>query len=177
LTLAGFVRFFHSTPTQQDASMSRSKDFRPLLIAGVVFIAGGSVAAGLTGADAAKARIDHMKGQGAAMKAIGDQLKTGAPDMAVIKVQAAKLEASSRELTTWFPAGSGQSAYAKSKALPVIWTDKAKFAEKAEALRTAVNKLNAVAQAGDAAAVGPAVKEVGAACKGCHETFKAKDET
>jgi cytochrome c556 len=157
--------------------MPRFHAFRPVLTAGVVLIVGGSVAAGLTGAEAAKARIDHMKGQGAAAKAIADQLKTGTPDMAVVKVQAGKLEASSKELTTWFPAGSGQSAYAKSKALPVIWTEQAKFAEKADALRVATAKLNAVAKAGDAAAVGPAFKEVGAACKGCHENFKAKDNT
>jgi cytochrome c556 len=157
--------------------MSRSTAFGPPLLAAVVLIAGGSVAAGLSGADAAKARIDHMKGQGAAMKAIGEQLKSGAPDMAVIKVQAAKLAASSKELPTWFPAGSGQSAYAKSKALPVIWTDQTKFAEKAAAVRTAAAKLDAVAQAGDAAAIGPAFKDVGAACKGCHQTFEAKDKT
>jgi cytochrome c556 len=118
-----------------------------------------------------------MKGQGAALKAINEQLKAGAPDMAVVKVNAAKLEASSKELPTWFPAGSGQSAYAKSKALPVIWTDHAKFEEKAAAVRTATAKLNADAQAGAAAAIGPDVKAVGAACKGCHESFKAKDET
>ena len=157
--------------------MSRFKAYGPLLVAGVVLIAGGSVAAGLTGAEAAKARLDHMKGQGAAMKAIGEQLKSGAPDMGVVKVQAAKLEASSKELTTWFPAGSGQSAYAKSKALPVIWTEPAKFAEKASALPPAAAKLNAAAQAGDAAAVGPAFKAVAAACKGCHESFEAKDKT
>jgi cytochrome c556 len=156
--------------------MSRSKAFGPSLVCGVVLIAGGSVAAGLTGEAAAKARIDHMKGQGAAMKALVDQLKTGAPDMAVVKVSAAKLEASSKALTSWFPAGSGQSAYAKSKALPVIWTDHAKFEEKAAALRTATAKLNADAQAGAVAAIGPDVKAVGAACKGCHENFEAKDK-
>jgi cytochrome c556 len=157
--------------------MSGFPAFRSVLFAGVVLIAGGSVAAGLSGAEAAKARADHMKGQGAAMKAISEQLKTGSPDMAVIKVQAAKLDTSSKALTTWFPVGSGQSAYAKSKALPVIWTEPAKFAEKAAALRPAAAKLNAVAQAGDAAAVGPAFKAVGAACKSCHESFEAKDKT
>jgi cytochrome c556 len=157
--------------------MSRSKAFGPLLLCAVVLVAGGSVAAGLTGAEAAKARIDHMKGQGAAMKAIGEQLKTGAPDMAVIKVNATKLEASSKEITSWFPAGSGHSAYAKSKALPVIWTDHAKFEEKATALRTATAKLSADAQAGAVAAIGPDAKAVGAACKGCHDTFEAKDKT
>jgi cytochrome c556 len=157
--------------------MSRSKAFGPLLMCGVVLAAGGSIAAGLTGAEAAKARIDHMKGQGAAMKAIADQLKTGAPDMATVKVNTAKLEASSRELVTWFPAGSGQSVYAKSKALPVIWTDHAKFEEKAAALRTAAAKLNADAQADATAAIGPDLKATAAACKGCHENFEAKDKT
>ncbi|MDB5482481.1 MAG: hypothetical protein JWO83_3534 [Caulobacteraceae bacterium] len=157
--------------------MSRYKAFGPLLLSGAILMAGGSVAAGLTGAEAAKARIDHMKGQGAAMKAIAEHLKTGAPDMSVVKVQAAKLDASSKELTTWFPPGSGQSAYAKSKALPVVWTDKAKFAEKAATLRTAAAKLNADAQAGSAAAIGPGFKATGAACKGCHESFEAKDKT
>ena len=157
--------------------MLRSKAFGPLLLSGVVLLAGASVAAGLTGAEAAKARIDHMKGQGAAMKAIGEQLKSGAPDMAVVKLDAAKLEASSKELPTWFPAGSGQDAYAKSKALPVVWTDKARFAEKAAAIRLAAAKLNADAQAGNAAAIGPDLKATGAACKGCHETFEAKDKT
>ena len=157
--------------------MTRSKAVGPLLVAVAALVGGGSIAAGLTGAEAAKARIDHMKGQGAAMKAIAEQLKSGAPDMAVVKVNAAKLEASSKSVTTWFPAGSGHSAYAKSKALPVIWTDKAKFAEKAAALRTAAAKLNADAQAGNVAAIGPDMKATGGACKGCHESFEAKDKT
>jgi cytochrome c556 len=148
-----------------------------MLLSSVVLLASGSVAAGLTGAEAAKARIDHMKGQGAAVKAIGEQLRSGAPDMTVVKLNAAKLEASSKELPTWFPAGSGQDAYAKSKALPAIWTDKGKFADKAAALRTAAVKLNADAQAGNAAAIGPDLKATGAACKGCHESFEAKDKT
>lgn len=157
--------------------MSRSNALAPRFVAGVVLVAGGSVAAALSGEDAARARIDHMKGQGAAMKAIGEQLKTGAPDRAVVKVNTAKLKASSKALTSWFPAGSGQSAYAKSKALPVVWTDHAKFEEKAAALRTAVAKLNVDAQAGATAAIGPDFKATAAACKGCHENFEAKDKT
>ena len=60
--------------------MTRSKARGPLLACGIFLVAGGSAAAGLTGVEAAKARIDHMKGQGAALKAISEQLKTGAPD-------------------------------------------------------------------------------------------------
>ena len=151
--------------------------FGPLLLVGAVLIAGAGVAAGMTGAEAAKARIDHMKGMGAAMKAVGEQLKSGAPDPAVIKAQAVKIDMGAKALDTWFPAGSGKDAYAKSKALPVVWSDQAGFETKAKALAAAAAKLDAVAQAGDVAAIGPATHEVGAACKSCHEKFKAKDES
>jgi cytochrome c556 len=157
--------------------MSGLKAYGSLLTAGVILIAGGSVAAGLSGEEAAKARIDHMKGQGAAMKAIAEQLKGGGPDIAVIRVQTAKLEASSKELPTWFPPGSGQLAYGKSRALPVIWTEPEKFAGKAAALRTAVAKMNADAQAGNLAAIGADYQATGAACKACHQTFEAKEKT
>jgi len=151
--------------------------FGPPLLAGAVLIAGGGVAAGMTGAEAAKARIDHMKAMGAAMKAVGEQLKSGATDPAVIKVQVAKIDVGAKALDTWFPTGSGKDAYAKSQALPVVWTDPAGFETKAKALAAAAAKLDAAAQAGQAAAIGPAAHEVGAACKSCHEKYKAKDES
>jgi cytochrome c556 len=156
--------------------MSRPQALGPLTLAGIVLIAGGAVAAGLGGAEAAKAREQHMKSLGAASKAIFEQVKTGAPDIAVVKVNAAKIDAAAHELPTWFPAGSGQPAIAKSEALPLVWTDAAGFAVKAKALETAAGQLSAVAQAGDAAGVPAAFKAVGAACKGCHETYKAKDK-
>lgn len=157
--------------------MSRSKALGPLALTGAVLLAGGALAAGLTGAEAAKARMEHMKALGAATKAIIEQVKTGAPDLAVVKVNAAKIDAGAKALPTWFPAGSGQSADPKSHALPLIWTDTAGFQTKAEDFASAAAKLDAVAQSGQAAGVVPALKAVGAACKGCHETYKAKDES
>jgi cytochrome c556 len=157
--------------------MSRPKVFQPLLAAfAMAVVAGGALAAGLSGADAAKDRMEHMKAMGAASKAIFDQLKSGAPDLAVVKVQAAKIDASAKILPTWFPAGSGQEAYAKSAALPAIWTDPAGFAAKARGLAGAADKLDAVAQAGDTAALGAAAHDLGGACKACHDSFKAKEK-
>jgi cytochrome c556 len=140
-------------------------------------VAGAAVAAGLSSADAAKARMEHMKGLGAASKAVVEQLKSGAPDLAVIKVQAGKIDDGAKALPTWFPAGSGQSADPKSEALPVVWTDAAGFQAKAKTFADAAAKFDAIAQSGNAAAVGAAFHDVGAACKGCHETYKAKDKT
>ena len=159
--------------------MLNLKSFAQLLLVGTIVIAGGAVAAGLTGAEAtkaARARMEHMKGLGAAAKAIGEQLKSGAPDIQIVKINAVKIKDASEVLPTWFPAGSGQEAEPKSHALPVIWTDRAKFEIKAKALATAAAQLHADAQAEKTADIGPDMRDVGAACKGCHETFKAKDE-
>lgn len=157
--------------------MPRLSSLGPVLLAGVVLTAGAAGAAALTGADAAKDRIDHMKAMGAATKAILDSLKSGKPDMVLIREKAAKIDASARDLPNWFPPGSGQKAYAKSHALPVVWTDRAGFQAKAKDLQTAAAHLNAVAQSGQAAEIGGAFHDVGAACKACHEKFKAKDES
>ncbi len=154
----------------------RRRGARTLLAAGAIFVAGAAAAAGLTGAEAAKARMEHMKTLGAATKAVVEQLKSGTPDPAVIKVQAAKLDDGAKALPSWFPAGSGQSADPKSEALPVVWTDWSGFQTKAKAFADAAAKFDAVAKAGDKAAIGPALHDVGAACKGCHETYKAKDK-
>ncbi len=157
--------------------MTLSKPLAALLFAGAILIAGATVAEALHGAEAAKDRMGHMKALGKSSKAVFEQVKSGAPDMAVVKVEAGKIALASRQLPSWFPPGSGQKAEPKSHALPVIWTDMAGFETKAKAFAAAAARLDAATQSGDAAAVGPAFHDVGAACKGCHETFKEKDKT
>lgn len=157
--------------------MTRHNRFGLLVGAALALSASVALAAGLSGADAVKDRQSHMKALGAAAKALGEQLRSGAPDAAVVKVQAAKIDDAAKALPGWFPAGSGASSGAKTQALDLIWSDPAGFAKKQQALAVAAQKLNAAAQSGDMAAVGPAMQAVGGACKGCHETFKAKDKT
>ena len=157
--------------------MPRFSALGPALAAGVLLVAASAVAAGLTGAEAAKARSEHMKAMGGAAKALREQLLSGHADPAVVRVQTAKILAGAKDLPTWFPAGSGKSAAPKSHALDVVWTDPAGFDGKAKALLAAAQKLDAAAQTGDAAAVGAAFKDTGAACKGCHEKFEEKDKT
>jgi cytochrome c556 len=60
----------------------------------------------------------------------------------------------------------------KTRALPAIWTDSAKFKEAQDRLRGAVTKL--VAAAKDEAAFKGAAGEVGKSCGGCHTDFRAK---
>ena len=60
----------------------------------------------------------------------------------------------------------------KNRALPAIWAEPAKFKEAAERLQSATAKLAAAAK--DEGAFKAAAGEVGKACGGCHENFRAK---
>lgn len=60
----------------------------------------------------------------------------------------------------------------KSKALPAIYENEAKFKEAQDRFHGAVTKL--VAAAKDEAAFKAAAGEVGKACSGCHNDFRAK---
>ena len=157
--------------------MSRSRRIAPWTAAMVVLVSGAALAAGLTGADALKDRQSHMKGMGAATKAIGEQVHSGKPDMSVVQAEAAKIDAAAQQLPNLFPAGSGATTGLKTEALPVIWTDPSGFAAKAHALAVAAHDFDAAVKAGDSAAIGATGNKLGAACKGCHESYRAKEKT
>lgn len=143
--------------------------------AAFVFAATACLGAGLSAADSVKARQQHFKELGGAAKAIGDQFKSGSPDAAIVKAQAAKLSQLAATLPTWFPAGTGPEAGVKTRALPVIWTDGPGFSAAAKNLAVETAKLNALASAGDVAGAGAQMQAVGAACGGCHKKYRGPE--
>ncbi|MEO8811998.1 MAG: cytochrome c [Caulobacteraceae bacterium] len=148
------------------------------LAAGLLVLCGGvALAAGLTGADAAKDRAQHMKGLGAAAKALGEQFRSGTPDPAVVRLQAERIDTAAKTLPTWFPAGSGAQAWPKSAALPVVWTDAAGFAAAARNFQLAAARLDAAAATGDMTATGAAAKPALGACKACHDKFRRPEKS
>jgi cytochrome c556 len=62
----------------------------------------------------------------------------------------------------------------KSRALPVIWTDAAKFKQSQDQLRTSVGALVAATKGGNEAGVKSAVSDVLKACNSCHDNFREK---
>lgn len=62
----------------------------------------------------------------------------------------------------------------KSRALPAVFSDSAKFREGADAMRKSVAGLAKISKGGDEAAIKSAIAEVGKTCGGCHENFRAK---
>ncbi len=133
-----------------------------------------AIAYAATPAQTIVARQANFKSIGKAMKGMSDELKKEAPSIKVLRANSATLAGLSGKLPTWFPAKSGPEAGVKTAALPAIWSNNAEFQRAAAAFAKAANALNATAKQGDVAAIGKATQGLGATCKGCHDSFKAK---
>ncbi len=144
------------------------------VVAGAMLMASGGavVAAEPTPTEIIKTRQDDLKAMGGAMKAMGDQLKSGMPDKVVVEENAKKVDAFAKQLPTWFPKGTGPEAGVKTAAKPEIWTTPDDFKTKAEALAPEADKLVQVAATGDAAAIGAQMQATGKACGACHKVYR-----
>ncbi len=71
-----------------------------------------------------------------------------------------------------FPAGSGASA-GTTDALDAIWQNPTDFSAKLNKLQAEANALRKIAALGDQASFVEQFKKVGAACKACHDKYKA----
>lgn len=128
------------------------------------------------GGKAAWARHDNFKAQGAAFKAILDELKKDPPDQAVLITNADKLKGTSTALPSWFPKGSGPESGVKTDAKAEVWTDAAGFAAAANRLQVEVSKFQQLAMAGDVAGMKTQSRVVGGACKNCHDKYRVPEK-
>lgn len=62
----------------------------------------------------------------------------------------------------------------KTRALPEVYTNQAKFKEAAERMQSEVAKLAQVSKSGDEGAVKAQIGAVGKACGNCHDNFRQK---
>lgn len=93
-------------------------------------------------------------------------------DAKALEMRATRLAQLAPMIAEGFPAGSQTGAPTKAKA--EIWQDMADFRDKASKLETATNGLVAASKTGDLKQIGPALGEVGAACKACHDKYRAE---
>jgi cytochrome c556 len=149
------------------------KTFRILAIAALA--SAPVMAAAPAPQDIINARMAGMKKMGGAMKAIGEQLKTGAPDKAIVTAAAQTITATAKAQGKLFPANTRPAAGLKTGALPAIWTDRKTFDADMAKLVAESTKLSAVAGTGNAATIGAQMKAVGATCGACHRQFRAED--
>jgi cytochrome c556 len=68
----------------------------------------------------------------------------------------------------------GEGTDKDTKARPEIWTKRSDFDAKMDKMVNEAGRLPAVARGGDMAAFKKQVADVGAACKACHDDYRAK---
>lgn len=93
-------------------------------------------------------------------------------DAAEVKRRALTVSYLSLLLQEAFPEGSGASA-GTTDALDSIWTNPTDFAEKLKTMQVESNALRKVAELGDQVSFNEQFRKLGAACKGCHDKYKA----
>jgi len=146
---------------------------RKLLLTGIVAVfamAGAGLAQAQSATDAIAARKAGMDLTAAA---------TGALKRAVdAKAEVKPLKGTAEAIAAWakaypglFVAGSDKG---DTKATAEAFSDKAGLEKASMALNAAALKVSAAADAGDAAAFATAFGEMGAACGGCHKTYRAR---
>lgn len=120
-------------------------------------------------------RHEHFEAIGDAFKDINDSLKDEAPDVSTLRVDASTIAALAPKLETWFPKGSGPQDKVRTDAKAEIWTKPAEFQHAAQRFTAAATSFDALAKAGDVPGMRAAAKDLGGACKGCHDQFREKD--
>jgi cytochrome c556 len=125
------------------------------------------------GGKAVLARQAHYKELNGAFRAINEQLRAEAPDKAAIASNAGKMKALAADLPSWFPKGSGPEAGVKTAAKAEIWTDAEGFAAAATGLQAETAKLADVAMGADLETLKVQARATGAACKACHDKYRA----
>jgi cytochrome c556 len=93
-------------------------------------------------------------------------------DAAQVKESAAIVNVVSK--LPWTAFGPNTDKGGNTKARPEVWEDSAKFTAAQERLQSTMPKLMAAADTGDKAKVKEAAGEVAAACKNCHDDFRAR---
>ncbi len=122
-----------------------------------------------------KERHEHMEALGDATKAINRQLKSSAPDLAVIRQSAAKIESLAPDLHSWFPEGTGPDV-GKTRAKAELWQKPEDFAAKAQDFRSASAAFDAAAKSGDLSEINASFAAMGKSCKACHDLYRAPEK-
>jgi cytochrome c556 len=146
-------------------------------IAGSAVFAASVIAAvqAATPVEAQRVRHEHYEELGKAFKAVRDQTTASTPDFAALQKAAEVVHEASIDQGKWFPKGTGPEA-GKTRALPEIWSKPEDFLAAQKMFEDRAPKLLAAAKAKNVDAVKAAFKELGGACKNCHDTFRSPEE-
>ena len=118
-------------------------------------------------------RVAHMY----TMRTIGVELvemyETENIDDARVAALSKQLVGQSIALQDFFPIGSSKTQISTSNALPVVWSEKAKFQVALASFQTKAAALDNFVATNGAADAWPKIKETGDACTSCHTQFRS----
>ena len=122
-----------------------------------------------TAADEEMADYRHevMEAIGGTMGAIGKILKQEVQRSEDLLPLANALDELAKTAKGLFPEGSEGG-----EALALIWEEPEDFAQRLVNIKEATTVFRATVATGDMAQIGPAVGNVGRACKGCHDRYR-----
>ena len=125
------------------------------------------------GVAASEGEVDYrqnvMKAVGGHMGSIADIMRGKVAHNDHLATHANALADLAEIAPTLFPAGSEGG-----DTLPAVWENAEDFQAKLDAFKEAAGALRDAAGSGDPAQVGMAVRNVGQACKGCHDDYRAE---
>jgi len=123
----------------------------------------------------ADADIAYRKGVmsvvGGHMKSMGTILK-GRIHASDLAYHANAMQAVSLLVPTVFPAGSGEG---KTNAMAAIWEQPEDFKQAVDDFVVAAKGMADAVATNDMGQVGPAIKQLGGTCKGCHDDYQKDD--
>lgn len=117
--------------------------------------------------DQVEYRQEVMSAIGGTMGALAKILRQEVDRPNDIAPLAAALAELAETAQSVFPEGSEGG-----DALPEIWEEPEDFTERLTTLKEATSAFREAASSGDMAQIGPAVGEVGQACRGCHTRYR-----
>jgi len=134
-----------------------------------------AVAAVAAPADTIRMRQANYKQIAAAMKGIGEQLRSDSPSLPAIRAGSRTILGFAPQVLRWFPRGTGPEAGVRTRARPEIWSDHAGFRSAGARLLVAARNLDSAARGGDLAAIRAAAPELARACSNCHDNYRAPE--
>ena len=135
------------------------------LVAGLAFLGLGTLAS--------EGEVDYrqhnMSAVGGHMQAIVDIIQGKVPHTEHMATHAEALADVADLAGTLFPASSQGG-----DALPAIWENAEDFQSKLAAFKEAAANFKTAAGSGDMGQIGGALQQLGQACKGCHDNYRAQ---
>ena len=151
----------------------RSRLVRTIIL-GAIIASAAAAPVLAAAADVIRTRIAELRELGAQFKNVNDELKKDDPSPMILQISARQIRDVAKNQYGWFPAGSGPEAGVKTKAKPEIWAKPADFKAAQDNFAKQANAFFQVASKGDVASMRTQVRQLGAACGGCHRTFRAE---